>query len=87
MSVVDTKIPKHEEPKQETPKPEETKPEEPDQKETPKHEERTYNTPVLLKCDELFGRRRGPSGSGRYNAGEILQAMEGLRPRKRRNGT
>jgi hypothetical protein len=74
-------------------KPETPKPEEPKQEETPKSDEpkedtgpetRTYDTPVLLKCDELFGRRRGPSGSGRYNAGEILQAMEELRPRKRR---
>jgi len=38
-----------------------------------------YDSPILLKCDELFGRNRGPSGSGRYSALQIHQAIEVLK--------
>jgi hypothetical protein len=44
----------------------------------------TYDGPLLMRCDELHGRRRNPSGSGRYNAGEILQAIDTFRTKKAR---
>lgn len=42
-----------------------------------------YNSELLQACDALFGRKRHESGSGKYTAGEILQAIDSLRHGKK----
>ena len=61
-----------------TPEPEAV---EPETKQKPKFNPK-FDNPILMKCDELFGRNRGPSGSGRYTALQLHQAIEVLKVKK-----
>jgi hypothetical protein len=45
---------------------------------------RDYNTPELLKADELFGRKRTASGAGNYTAAELRKAIQTLEASKRK---
>jgi len=64
-----------------TPEPESPEAVEPEIKQKPKVNPK-FDNPILMKCDELFGRNRGPSGSGRYTALQLHQAIEVLKVKK-----
>jgi hypothetical protein len=44
---------------------------------------RNYDSPELLKADELFGRKRTESGAGNYTAAELRKAIQALESKRK----